>query len=671
MKANSEPRQLETQGTEAVGSFGLSRTNAVHIMTILRDTLYTDRVLAVLREYTSNAWDAHREAGKPDTPIKVTLPTMLEPTLVIRDYGLGMSDEDVLTIYTQYGESSKRDTDDQVGALGIGCKSAFAYTDTFTVTSWYEGKKRVYVAVLDETNVGEMRRLDESPCGDETGIEIKVPVLQHDITKFEEKARYLFTAFRPQPEINIDLPPLPDLVDDIGFIDINSDRWVAVMGCVPYRIDTDQLGDSISDGMKMVGGAVHFDIGEVEISASREDLKYTEKTVTVLRDRMTELQDAAIENMAADLRSKTQWEQRLQVHHLHWVMNFPLPEEYDHLKSSCDSISTSMYTPKHFRWGDKNIRIHKNSTLYLHDDERALKGFSIPYLGVLIRPFRGASLEDIKAELDELMTKMGITGIPIAYTSNLNWYDPRNYSASGSGEVNPKHKVKTFTFKGNSQSYPRSKRWEIVDRVPTDDDVYVPIYRFDAHQYPNFIQDYQEDHRIARYLGIRDEFPTIYGYKPDALEGVKGTHYREWRKTFVARHISDEIRRKLGEWHLVRLFKVEHMAPSQMANIRERLQKGLGKRHLLVKTADRLFRALSDRGHQEMLLLAVRHKVSPKGSTAAHTLLNKYYPLFASMGFFNYLRRRIRYYSADDTIDLWTDYIKMADRDRRHSKEES
>ena len=121
MIPNTKHRALASSGVAATGEFGISRGDESHIMTILRDTLYSDKILAVLREYSSNAWDAHRAVGKNTLPIKITLPTEMTPTLSIRDWGPGLSANEVFNIYTQYGASTKRDSDKEVGMLGIGC----------------------------------------------------------------------------------------------------------------------------------------------------------------------------------------------------------------------------------------------------------------------------------------------------------------------------------------------------------------------------------------------------------------------------------------------------------------------------------------------------------------------------------------------------------------------
>src|ERR1051325_3005995 len=176
MIPNAKKREVATGGVASSSAFGISLKDEAHIMSILRDTLYSDKVLAIIREYSSNAWDAHREVGKDKTPIKVTIPTTMEPNLIIQDFGPGLSHEAVFEVYTQYGASTKRDSDKSVGMLGIGSKSGFAYSDSFTVTSCHGGMKRTYVAVLDESDKGAINLLAEEPCGDETGITIQIPV---------------------------------------------------------------------------------------------------------------------------------------------------------------------------------------------------------------------------------------------------------------------------------------------------------------------------------------------------------------------------------------------------------------------------------------------------------------------------------------------------------------
>ena len=117
-----QQRILISSGVEDQASFGISHGDQAHIMRILRDQLYSDKVLAVLREYSSNAWDANRMVGRGNIPIEVNLPTLMQPYLSIKDFGPGLSRDDVFNVYTQYGASTKHDSNIAVGMPGIGSK---------------------------------------------------------------------------------------------------------------------------------------------------------------------------------------------------------------------------------------------------------------------------------------------------------------------------------------------------------------------------------------------------------------------------------------------------------------------------------------------------------------------------------------------------------------------
>ena len=66
--------QVENMDTHAViggsdvQSFGIS--NNAEFYTLLSDSLYSDKIMAVVREIMCNAWDAHLVAGKKDTVIE-------------------------------------------------------------------------------------------------------------------------------------------------------------------------------------------------------------------------------------------------------------------------------------------------------------------------------------------------------------------------------------------------------------------------------------------------------------------------------------------------------------------------------------------------------------------------------------------------------------------------
>lgn len=315
MKLQTIERNISTNGVMSQGDFGISTSDTGHILSILRDKLYSDKFLAVLREIGTNATDANIEAGKPDVPIKVTLPTRFTPTLSIRDYGLGLSEEDIYNVYTKYGASTKRNSNLVVGQLGLGSKSPFAYNNTFTIISYHNGIKSTYIAYIDESNCGKVSQLGQEPC-DETGVCIQIPIRTPDIDTFKAKAEKLYKYFSPVPECNFPIPTMKSIVSGQGWSirPEYEDGPMAIMGNIAYPISINRLPELTSDSRNVLqcGIDITFPIGDLTMSASREALEYTDSTRKAIYTRLA----AIATEVTASLRTQfeacqTVWEARL------------------------------------------------------------------------------------------------------------------------------------------------------------------------------------------------------------------------------------------------------------------------------------------------------------------------------------------------------------------------
>ncbi len=575
MEPGYTERQVTSGGVSQSAQFAISMADQTHIMTILRDTLYTDRVLAVLREYSANAWDAHRQSGKADLPIKVTIPTDMDPTLRIRDFGSGMSQEDVFRIYSQYGASTKRDDNIAVGMMGIGSKSGFAYSDTFTVVSWNGGMKRIYIALLDETDTGTINLLAEEPCGEETGIEIQIPVRHRDMWEFNKKATDLFRYFKPLPDINIELPTVQNqTLTEHGFVNGfgYNGGWVAVMGCIPYRVNIEQIQENLQqmglwDAALRMNGGMYFDIGEVQISASREELKYSEKTKKILTERFYEVIQEYTDQVIQDLtlEGMNPWEKRLKgVDFMNRMcgVQVPLPLELQEFTKSEIRLSDvddkgEPCAPKTFtvinsRGDAVEGRLHmvrSDVRLIIKDDPRPIQGFELPYgYNYIIRPYRKATIDKVREELAHILDINQLTGIPQIDISTCTW---KMQASCQTTEVNVKHLVNQFKLVGSRNCRPLSDNWEVAEWEPSDEDVFVIIERFEPVGYWEFYSDYQKDVSVAKVLGL--EMPPVYGYKttnkhPVSEKDCKGTPYKKWRKDFLKKLATHEVRYALTQW---------------------------------------------------------------------------------------------------------------------------
>ena len=316
MKAQElSPQSLKSHGIQNSVNFGIKSSGLHHILGILRNQLYSDKVLAVLREYTCNAVDAHTQAGCPERPIEVILPNAMNPFIKIRDFGDALTDQEIQDVYAFYGESTKRNTNDQIGMLGIGSKAAFAYGDNFVINSFIDGKKHVYNAFIDPSQVGQISKLQVEDTDEENGIEIVVPVNDDDAAEFKSKAYDLFKWFKVRPivkgvdEFKYDDKEVLFSGDDWKWLNTyghsnyyRSDEPMAVMGNIGYPLDIYALNlkDSKLKELMKENLILEVPIGDLEISASREKLQYTEYTKKNLIEKLERVRDELAKEITKD-----------------------------------------------------------------------------------------------------------------------------------------------------------------------------------------------------------------------------------------------------------------------------------------------------------------------------------------------------------------------------------
>ncbi len=183
-------QKIERTGIGEEVKFGMKVEDAPYIFSILRNDLYSDKIMAVIREYSTNAIDAHVEAGVT-RPVEITVPTQFSRNYSIRDFGNGLSEEDIVDIFTKYGASTKRESNAFNGMLGLGSKSAFAYNPEFQVISRYKGTQYTWLAHIDESDIGVITCIDKKPTK-ESGLSIHISVNPNDVKSFEDKLFHFF-----------------------------------------------------------------------------------------------------------------------------------------------------------------------------------------------------------------------------------------------------------------------------------------------------------------------------------------------------------------------------------------------------------------------------------------------------------------------------------------------
>jgi len=257
---------------------------------ILSD-LYSDKPLAIVRELGCNASDSHVAAGQTK-PFHIHLPNSLEPWLTIQDFGTGISHENIYNIYSTYFESTKTNTNDQIGCLGLGSKSPFCYTDNFTITSVCQGEKRIYNAYFAENGNPTIALMSCDLTTDHNGIAIQIPIKSSDYNVFIEAVRKAFRFFKDKPSVSggkIDWKMETPMFEGQGWASYQGFGWgesYAIMGGVTYPIEISKLNHKYNDMLRKGGLVIHFEMGEIDFTPSRESLSYCDSTIKALNDKM-------------------------------------------------------------------------------------------------------------------------------------------------------------------------------------------------------------------------------------------------------------------------------------------------------------------------------------------------------------------------------------------------
>ena len=133
---------------EALGDVGLNQmglnVNSLTFKTLI-DGIYNNKLGAVIREISSNARDAHIKSENTD-PFEIILDTNnsnLVTKMTIKDYGNGLTKEEMIKYLCTLNSSSKRDSNDFIGFLGIGSKSPFSLVNNYNFTSYKDNNKIV------------------------------------------------------------------------------------------------------------------------------------------------------------------------------------------------------------------------------------------------------------------------------------------------------------------------------------------------------------------------------------------------------------------------------------------------------------------------------------------------------------------------------------------------
>lgn len=425
----SRKATISTSNSDSVGTFRIKES--AKAFSILSSSLYQNPIRSIIRELGCNARDAHVAANNP-APWKLSLPSVLSPEFAVSDNGTGLSHDEVMQIYTTYFESTKTNSNEFVGALGLGSKSPFSYTDNFTVTSVKDGKKNIYSTFLTEEQIPSIVLLDSSTTNEPNGVEVRFSVKSADFHKFHSESIEALKFFDQKP---IGFPrgsdPTISMINGIEHIkpvvsgySYSGKEPLVIMGGVQYTFDAKnaafQKYSVLLDARSHM--LIRADIGDVDIQPSREGLTMTKKTIEFISKKFEE----ALSKINADIEQKiksaktewdsynmrnelsnsgTEYEQRLLK--ASPTKTFTLPARFSGRKFSSQGHRKTVGNSKSFV-GLSNIRVSPNIEIIINDSKALIRDIHECIRKksdrgtaevIEIEPIPGVSSEDLQKEI--------------------------------------------------------------------------------------------------------------------------------------------------------------------------------------------------------------------------------------------------------------------------------
>lgn len=296
----------EIESTSSEVNMKLSKNAQSMVFQLFTKNVYSNPIGTIVREITSNCFDSHVEAN-------VNLPVIIRKTvdnetnntyISFIDYGVGMSRDRVKNIYGVYFESTKRVTNTQIGGYGIGGKSPLAYKrfngegeneydNSFSVITIFNKIKYTYV-IYEGANTPVISLLHKEKTKEGNGTEVRIPILSKDVSKFVNEMvkqlyyfeNIIFEGFDNYANIKNDYQIIRGntfLYRGLSY----SENVHICLGRVAYPIDYGVLGLSSYDFKMPV--ALKLNVGDINVTVSRESVDYSEKTIKFLKSKLIEV----------------------------------------------------------------------------------------------------------------------------------------------------------------------------------------------------------------------------------------------------------------------------------------------------------------------------------------------------------------------------------------------
>jgi hypothetical protein len=266
----------------------IENKNLSIIMNMVSKSLYSNPLGSMIREITSNCFDANKE-NNVDLPINVYLEKDLEDSEYYAhfiDNGTGISPEMFESVYMNWFSSTKRDSNDLIGGWGLGSKSPLAYQDYFYIITVCDNKEYTYILAKEDSGIPNLSLLTCKDSTKPTGTTIKVKINQDDLYSFHTECKKQLTYFdgvivKTTYYYDNNYSILEGKTFKVNTLTHTSDPLHVCYGQVKYPLDFKKLNLPII----IIPVGIKVDIGEIDVTINREQIHYTEKSIKCLTER--------------------------------------------------------------------------------------------------------------------------------------------------------------------------------------------------------------------------------------------------------------------------------------------------------------------------------------------------------------------------------------------------
>lgn len=494
--------------------------------------LYSNPIQSVIRELSCNAYDAHVEAGN-DAPFDVKIPDHNDKLFYIRDYGTGMSKEKINQIYTVIGESDKRNSNEFIGQYGLGSKSPFAVTDSFTVESFYKGTHYLYQMFMDDSNIPSYTLISENPTSEPDGLKISF-IVKDSVYDWPTAALCVYSYFKVKPNILGSSLVIPDREYKIsgnkwGMLESGwNNRINAIMGNVGYQLNLDMLAN-FPEHLKYLfleSIDLYFDIGELSVTPSRESLEYNKRTLLHIQARFEEVHKEILSQIHKDLdECPNLLEARIKYFQIckafRKTTSFDIKYKNQKLDSyisvkDFDCIRDMRYKPA------REIYLHIKPDFYVYEKKGDVKRFrSAKNYNSFLLQFKDDKqkkefLEHVGCDESYLLS---CDTIPVACN-------------------NTQSRQKTYKISEFDRHF---FIWEESNIDINKGGFYIPTYRYNALYDSKDVKTQLNAHKVNHII----EFLNNNNIKIDKLIGIKRAYEKEFEESKKWRNVIDVVKEVL------------------------------------------------------------------------------------------------------------------------------